>query len=82
MLHSIASFALVVYGVLNGLLWIAGPIGASIAAATGVANMGIAPFVVLFFMPYLYPVISTLVLQITRMKMSAAQTKPGQSSRP
>jgi hypothetical protein len=71
-LHSIASVSLVVYGLLNGGLWLAGRgIGASIGAATGVGNMGIAPLVLLFVVPYLYPISSTIVLQVTRMKMKA-----------
>jgi hypothetical protein len=69
-LHSIASVSLVVYGLLNGVLWLTGHgIGTSIAAATGVGNMGVAPFTVLFLVPYLYPIVSTIVLQATRMKM-------------
>lgn len=70
--HSIASAALVAYGLLNGGLWLSGRgIGASIAAASGIGNMGIAPFTVLFLVPYLYPIISTIVLQAARIKMKA-----------
>ena len=43
--HAITSAMLIAYCVLNGMLWLAGRgIGSSIAAATGVGNMGIAPF--------------------------------------
>jgi hypothetical protein len=43
-MHSVASTALVGYAILNGMLWlIPGSIGTTIAAPSGVGNMGIAP---------------------------------------
>jgi len=75
MLHSIASVSLVVYAALNGGLWLAGRgIGASIAAATGVANMGIAPFELLVAVPFVYPISSTIALQFARLRIKATQT--------
>ena len=70
--HAISSVLLIAYYELVGMLWRAsGGIGMSIAAATGVGNMGIAPFVVLFVIPNAYPITSTLVLLVTRWKMTA-----------
>jgi hypothetical protein len=63
-MHSVASAALVGYAILNGMLWlIPGSIGTSIAAASGVGNMGIAPLLLWSGVPALYPVASTIVLQ-------------------
>jgi hypothetical protein len=65
MLHSIASASVVAYFMLNALLWGIRPsISTSIAAATGVGNMGLAPFLLLFHVPTLYPIASTIVLLI------------------
>jgi len=64
--HAITSAVLITYGILNGMLWLANRgIGRSIAAATGVGNMGIAPFVLLFVLPYVYPIASTIALLVT-----------------
>jgi hypothetical protein len=66
--HAITSALLIAYGFLNGMLWLANPIGRSIAAATGVGNMGIAPFIFLFvlpYLPYVYPTASTMALLLT-----------------
>ena len=68
--HSITAASLIAYHFLIGTLWLAGRgVGISIGAATGVGNMGIAPFTVLFGVPYAFPVVSTLVLLITRWKI-------------
>ena len=74
LLHSIASVLLFIYFVLNGVLWLVPDrIGASIGAATGVGNMGIAPFVLLFLVPGVYPISSTIVLQFARRKITVTQ---------
>jgi hypothetical protein len=71
--HAITSAVLIGYCVLNGMLWLAGRgIGSSIAAATGVGNMGIAPFAVLFVVPYIYPIASSLALLVARWKLAPA----------
>lgn len=63
-MHSVASAALVGYAILKGMLWlIPGSIGTSIAAASGVENIGIAPLLLWSGVPALYPVASTIVLQ-------------------
>lgn len=69
--HAITSAMLIAYCVLNGMLWLAGRgIGSSIAAATGVGNMGIAPFAILFVVPYMYPIASSLALLVARWKLA------------
>src|ERR1700733_9751934 len=58
-LYSITVLLLGVYCVGVHLLWRAGHgIGLSVAAATGIGNMGIAPFVFLFVEPLAYPLAS------------------------
>ncbi len=68
-LYSLAVLSLVVYGIVNSLMWrVGGDVGTSIAALTGVGNMGIAPFEFLFVVPDLYPLISAvLVLALRRV---------------
>ena len=65
---------LVVYGLVNGLVWLTRDptISRSIAAATGVGNMGIAPFELFpmlgteLTVPYVYPLLSMVALILTR----------------
>lgn len=61
---------LVSYDVLVGILWfLPGPVGMSIAGATGVGNMGIAPFeFVLFYIPFGYPLLSAGLLNLARWR--------------
>jgi hypothetical protein len=73
-MHSVASAALVGYAILKDMLrLIPGSIGTSIAAASGVGNMGIAPLLMWSGAPAFYPVASTIVLQCaaTAMEVSA-----------
>jgi hypothetical protein len=65
---------LVVYGLAIGVLWLTrDPIGKSIAAASGIGNMGIAPFELFpmlgteLTVPYVYPLLSMVALILTRM---------------
>jgi hypothetical protein len=85
--HAVISGLLIAYSFLVGMLWLAPHnLGRSIAAATGVENMGIAPFELLFVVPYaesifsalallvvpiVYPIASTLALIVTHRKMAA-----------
>jgi len=39
-----------------------------VAAATGIGNLGIAPFVFLFLVPFLYPVVSMIVAQVLKQR--------------
>ena len=63
-LYSVAVLILFVYGVTIRVLWhFGGGVGMSIAGATGVGNMGIAPFAFLLVVPYLYPFLSVGLVQ-------------------
>jgi len=54
------------------LLWRADKgIGMSVAAATGIGNVGIAPFVFLFVEPLVYPVASVMLVQLLKRRYSA-----------
>jgi hypothetical protein len=67
--YSLAVLALAVYGCAIGILWRTGQgIGMSIAAATGVGNMGIGPFELCFVVPYLYPVVTIILLQVLKRR--------------
>jgi hypothetical protein len=58
------------YNFLNGSLWLApDPWGRSIAAATGVGNMGIAPFELFFLLPFAYPIVSAVVVLIAGKRL-------------
>ena len=65
---------LAVYSIVPGALWnISGPVGASIAAASGVGNVGLGPL--LFFpLPLIYPVLSVVLLQISARRLWPAPT--------
>jgi uncharacterized membrane protein YozB (DUF420 family) len=68
--HSVTSVSLIAYTFLIGTLWLEGQgIGRSVAAATGVGNMGVAPFEFLFVAPYVFPIASTIALLTTRRKI-------------
>lgn len=70
-LYSLAVLVLVAYGYANGVLWRAGRgIGMSIAAATGVGNMGVGPFEFCLLLPYLYPAVSIILLQVLKRRYS------------
>jgi hypothetical protein len=72
--HTTASALLVAYDLLIGAFWAAGGrLGMSVAAATGVGNLGIAPFQVLNLAPYVYPIASTVLLLVARRKMVATR---------
>jgi hypothetical protein len=65
--YSLAVLLLFAYDYTNGVLWRAGRgIGMSIAAATGVGNLGVAPFEFCFLVPFLYPLASIVVLQVLK----------------
>jgi hypothetical protein len=71
MAHGTASALLVAYDLLIALFWSGrGPVGMSVAAATGVGNLGIAPFQCFNFAPYVYPMASTVLLLIAHRKMA------------
>lgn len=66
---------LVLYGLVNGGLWLVrDPMGRSIAAASGIGNMGIAPFEMFpmlgteLTVPYVYPLLSMVALVLTRKR--------------
>ena len=70
MAHTTASALLVAYDLLIATLWATGGrAGMSVAAATGVGNLGIAPFQCFNLAPYLYPIASTVLLLVARRKM-------------
>jgi hypothetical protein len=72
--HTIASALLIVYCILIAASWsVAGRFALSIAAAMGVGNLGIAPFQCFNLAPYVYPILSTLLLLVARRKMAAPQ---------
>ena len=77
--HTSASVLLVAYNLLIGVLWTrGGRIGMSVAAATGVGNLGIAPFQGFNSAPYMYPIISSALLIVTYRKVaSTLQTSRG-----
>jgi len=77
LLHVITSTLLVAYVVLNGILWaVEGGVGRSIAAASGVGNMGIGLFEILFVVPELYPIASSIVLLVARRKIATSLHGP------
>lgn len=70
---------LVIYGLVNGGLWLSSGVGRSVAAATGIGNVGIAPFELFpmlgtqLTVPLVYPLLSMVALILTRkryLKMS------------
>jgi hypothetical protein len=74
-LYSITVLLLGVYCVGVHLLWRAGHgIGLSVAAATGIGNMGIAPFVFLFVEPLAYPLASMALVQLLKRRYGTPLT--------
>ncbi len=72
-LYSLTVLLLVVYCVGLHMLWRAGRgIGLSVAAATGIGNMGIAPFVFVFVEPLIYPIASVVLVQVLKQRCSTA----------
>lgn len=75
-LYSVAVLILFVYGMAIRVLWhVGGGIGMSVAGATGVGNMGIAPFEFLFVLPYLYPFLSLGFVQALKHHYGTAQIR-------
>jgi hypothetical protein len=71
--HATASVLLVAYDLLIRAFWATGGrVGMSVAAATGVGNLGIAPFQCFNLAPYVYPVASTVLLLVVYRKRAAA----------
>jgi hypothetical protein len=60
--------ALVAYVFEPGLLWGGGPLGRSIAAASGVGLLGLAPLT-LFPFPFVYAVMSVLLVSLAAKKI-------------
>jgi hypothetical protein len=66
--YAAAVILLLVYFFLEGAFWLLpDPVGISIAAATGVGNLGLATYEFFpstrgFFLPYVYPVLSAVLL--------------------
>jgi hypothetical protein len=77
--HTTASALLIACDLLIAACWaVGGHVGMSVAAATGVGNLGIAPFQCFNLAPYVYPIASTLLLLIARRKIGATlQTSRG-----
>ena len=70
--HTTVAALLVAYDLLIGAFWATGgPIGMSVGAATGVGNLGIAPFQCFNLAPNVYPLASTVLLLVARRKMVA-----------
>jgi hypothetical protein len=70
--YSIAVLGLIAYDLLIGGLWAftKGGVGMSIGGASGVGNMGAAPFTFLFFkVPYVYPFLSVICLWLARKRL-------------
>jgi len=75
-LYSVGVLTLFVYGVVIRVLWhVGGGIRTSVAQATGVGNMGIAPFAFLFVVPYLYPFLSLGFVQAPKHHYGTAQIR-------
>jgi hypothetical protein len=67
--HITASALIVRYNLVIKRFWAAGgPIGMSVAAATGVGNLGIAPF---DLPPYVYTIASTVLLLVSWPRIAA-----------
>jgi hypothetical protein len=71
-MHAMTSIALIGYDLSIGIFWTSrSPVGRSVASATGVGNMGIAPFQLFTLAPYLYPILSTALLFLAVRKRRA-----------
>ena len=70
--HTCLFLALILYVWTIGILWLLpGGVGGSIAGASGVADMGVAPLAV-FPVPFLYALISILCVNIARHRLKKA----------
>lgn len=77
--HATASVLLVTYNLLIRAFWATGGrVGISVVFATGIGNLGIAPFQCFNLAPCVYPVASTaLLLVVYRKRVSALRTQTG-----
>lgn len=79
--HTYVFLALILYVWTAGTLWLLpGAVGDSIAGATGVADMGVAPLAV-FPAPFLYALISILCVNIARHRLKLAGADAGPTIR-
>lgn len=70
--HATASVLLVAYNLLIRAFWATGGrVGISVVFATGIGNLGIAPFQCFNLAPYVYPVASTVLLLVVYRKRAA-----------
>jgi hypothetical protein len=77
--YAIGVLILFAYDESIGMMWWAGKGAAhAVAAATGVGNIGIAPFEFLFVAPYLYPLVTVVLLQVLRRRLQAARQASGE----
>ncbi len=67
-LYSLTVLLLVTYFVATGMLWRScdREIAASVASATGGSGMATAPFEFLFLVPFLYPVVSMVLVRLLK----------------
>lgn len=74
--HTCVVLALIVYAFAPGLLWLLPHgVGESIAGASGVGNMGVGTL--LFFpVPFLYPLISVVCVNIARLRLKRTTAYP------
>ena len=71
-LYSLAVLLYVIYFIVSSMLWRAGSgVGASIASAS--AGNATTPFVFLFLVPFLYPVVSAISVQVLRSRYGHLQ---------
>ena len=69
---------LVVYEFALGMLWTSSPFGASIAAASGVGNLGRGPLLLLFYpFPYVYPILSVGLVNLAARQLRATTARLG-----
>lgn len=70
--HATASALFVTYDLSIRAFWAAGGrVGMSVAAATGIGTLGIAPFQCFNLAPYVYPIASAALLLIALWRISA-----------
>jgi hypothetical protein len=65
-LHYSATAALLVYILSIAFLWNSERLGASVAAASGIANPGVARFLLLFGIPGIYLIVSSALLLVVQ----------------
>jgi hypothetical protein len=71
-MHATTSVALIGYDLSVGIFWLSrSRVGISVGAATGVGNMGTAPFQFFNFAPYVYPIVSSTLLFLAGWKATA-----------